>query len=73
MTFQQDIGLQSLCQIAGLHQTLVAVGTGTFQTVELFWVRSHDDIFWQLLDPSAVVSEDIDGIGIGYDGTLRAA
>ena len=73
MPFQQSIGLQTLSQIASLHQTLETVAAGTFKTVEFLRVWCHDDALGQLLEPRPMVGEDIDGISISHQRTLGAS
>ena len=72
MTFQNDVGTEAFSHIASLRQSVVAtVADAARQTIELSGMRRHDDALRQLLHPSTVVGQDVQGVGIDEDGTLR--
>ena len=49
VSLQDDKAFQPLCQVTGFGQPFVAVGTVSFQSVELLGVRCKDNALWQLL------------------------
>ena len=73
MAFQNDVGTEAFSHIASLRQSVVAaVADAARQAIELSGMRCHDDALRQLLHPSTVVGQDVQGVGIDKDGTLRA-
>ena len=73
MPFQDDESLQALGKGAGLGELFVAVGAVTFQPLQFLGVGGQDDTLRHLLQPGAMVSHDVDGIGIDDDRTLTAS
>ena len=66
--------MQVLSQVDGFRQSVVVAFTATVpQSVEFAHVGCKYELFGQLLHPSLVRCEDVQGIGIYHHGTLCSA
>ena len=73
VTFQDDESLKALRKGAGLHELLVAVGAVTLETFQFLGVGGEDDTLRHLLQPSTMIGQDVDGVGIDDNRTLTAS
>lgn len=57
-------------QFAGFHQAFIRILTFSGKAFQFLRVRGEDRAFWQVCKCMAVVGEDIQCVGIQYDGSL---